>query len=1002
MSIHFFKKFFFVRFILILIGMSAWVECSESLMISAQSEWSIIVRNDAADSIKLASKELSDGFFKTIGLRIPIRTTIQKQSKNIVIGYHPDLTNIEYSKQLSESPVERFVITPIKEGIGIFGSESRIDPLKNMFGNHGALYGTYEFMERYLGMRWYGPGDIGECVERKEKIIYDGKKIESQAHSFARDFWPTRIKGFSDEESKMFLLRNKMGGSRKFSPNHSVEDLSYLWQKKEVSQNIYAIDANGEKRVGKIKAIYGEGVNRQVEWITHSHFCYQSEEFLELYLKEVERWYSGEGKEEGSFNRMPHDNDYIYFVPSDNQGLNPCYHPWCQKVIHSSPTGYSELVWRFVIKLAKRVKEKYPEKKLAVLAYEPDAYLYPPENIPVAEYPDNLVIRVCYNPYQTYIGYKEYRKIHEHLTVEWAKRADSISVWQYITTGLIPYPAEAPKLFFEFYKKNQEKIRSGFVNPWYELLPKKEGVPTEVVVPDFNQMRLNLIFTMRSLWNPNYDYNAEYEKFISLYFGPSSTEMGVFYKESIEKWENIDQVYNKVIPPKTYLPADIVYTNIYPYEQIKKWETLISNAKLKAEASKNPIYLKRIVAMQEEYLNAFFKYSQSYANMTKKEQSLPSIKVTNFKLDGLMSEEVWNALPKNHFSLSTGPIDPKFPSWYKIFKDDKNIYIGFWANDPHVKAQVSNVTKNDQSVYFDDSVEVFLVPDLNQRDRYYHLGFTTNDFCDASVTFSKKEKWDSGSKSKTNKGDQYYSMEIVIPIQSISTLPLKEKLGFNICRNKRSGAPEFHEDTQWSSTGGNYHDVKRFGELVLQELPAVILFNRPVDLELKFRSEFPSKNSKGEITKKVEELVNPLNTKYDFLNNSLNVFANFISRPGYQDLLYFNMLNIPLKSKAPIKSVTIRYKLQSKPQEANVDLKLTYRVLDSKGNVDWDYIQLPTSSNQWQLFRFDLHNDGFKAKSKKLDLSLIQELQEMTFMLTPGQILENQKINFSIEEINFK
>ena len=970
---------------------------SEEIVVD--KNWVIVVREKPSSSIDLASKELARGFLKATGETLQIQNSLKKEGKNIVIGYHSEIDDQKYAKEKSVSKTEVFSIRKIKEGIGIFGSESDIDPIKDMNKNHGALYGVYEFMEKYMGFRWYGPGELGECVEKKSRVVFDGKTIDVQAHSFSRTFWPFTIKGYSKDETSLFLLRNKMGGSRHFGPNHSVDDISYLWQQKNVPDSIYAINANGEKRIGRVKAVHGKEGSRRIQWHTYSHFCFQSEEFLELYLKEIDRWYQGEGRIEGTFSCMPHDAEYIYFVPPDNESLNPCYHSYCQKIIHASPTGHSELVWRFVIKLAKRIKEKYPDKKLAVLAYESNAYLYPPENIPISDYPDNIHTRICYNPYQPYIGYKAYQKIHDDLTREWSKRSVSISIWQYISTSRVSYPAECPRLIFEFYKKYQEKIRSGFANPWYEIIPRTESKPQEVNCPDFNQMRLNLFFTMRSLWNPNYDFEEEYKKYIDLYFGPAKEEMGRFFDESIKRWENIDQYVDVPIPPKTYIPSEIVYNKIYSYQNIKSWEGIINQAKIKVSDAQNAIYLKRIQQIQDEYLNNFFKQSKAYSMATEKKQMLPTIsaKVT---IDGHLGEEVWKGLPKNHFYQSSGPINPNYNSWFKAFKDENHLYVGLWAEDPHVQSHISNIKTNDESVYFSDSVEIFISNDYKLKKDYYHLGFTTSDLCYDADSFENRIKWNSGSRSKTFKHKDSYTMEIMIPLKSFKNDKRIDKFLFNVCRNKRSGPPEFHEETQWSSTGGTYHYVEKFGELIMGEINSQILFHRPINMEMKFRTE-NSRKQGGDTFKKLEEEVNPQNVSYNFLNEVLNVFSEFSAKPGYRDLLYFNLIDLPMKFEKEVENLSLRYKIDSDSMN-NIDLKLTFRIVDKQGQADWDYVQIPSLTNDWQVFQFSLLKGGARAKSAPLKCSSVSKVNEIKLMLSPGSINKNQTLNLSIDNLEFK
>jgi hypothetical protein len=190
-------------------------------------------------------------------------------------------------------------------------------------------------------------------------------------------------------------------------------------------------------------------------------------------------------------------------------------------------------------------------------------------------------------------------------------------------------------------------------------------------------------------------------------------------------------------------------------------------------------------------------------------------------IDGNLDDECWkNAVRMDNFTLLNS--DPaKEQTEFYLCHDQKNLYIAVKAHcsilDPvlnSLDAFKQETKKRDGKVFADDSVEVFLSPDI-KGDVYYQFAANVHTFYDAKKFDAK---WNSNAvvKGKTHmisKGGAYYAVEMAIPLADIGVVYKPEaKLYINVCRNERAK----NELSSWAiMTATGFHVPERFGALLL-------------------------------------------------------------------------------------------------------------------------------------------------------------------------------------------
>jgi len=75
--------------------------------------------------------------------------------------------------------------------------------------SQGTLFGVYDFLERYLGVRWYWPGELGTIVPRRSDLVVgpldyrDGPVMKYRRMHYLPEFHP-----FNNETNRLFRVTN--------------------------------------------------------------------------------------------------------------------------------------------------------------------------------------------------------------------------------------------------------------------------------------------------------------------------------------------------------------------------------------------------------------------------------------------------------------------------------------------------------------------------------------------------------------------------------------------------------------------------------------------------------------------------------------------------------------------------------------------------------------------------------------------------------------------------
>ncbi|MFA9480048.1 DUF4838 domain-containing protein [Phycisphaerales bacterium AB-hyl4] len=194
----------------------------------------VVIAESPSLTAAYAAEEFVHHVEKATGARLAIHTEAADLSQFSVRVYVGDTHAArKVGIAIDELPLEASLLQTIDNDIYVVGREdAEADPLHEQNQYSGTLFGVYELLERYVGVRWLWPGALGTYVPRLDALsIDDLDEVIQPAIEFRRMRWRQSIEGairryrpenkqlaFSDEgleefakETAIFLRRHRMG-----------------------------------------------------------------------------------------------------------------------------------------------------------------------------------------------------------------------------------------------------------------------------------------------------------------------------------------------------------------------------------------------------------------------------------------------------------------------------------------------------------------------------------------------------------------------------------------------------------------------------------------------------------------------------------------------------------------------------------------------------------------------------------------------------------------------
>ena len=287
--------------------------------------------------------------------------------------------------------------------------------LPGFWEEQGTLYAAYDFLEKFCGVRWVNPTELGTVHPEAKTLTITGRSIRRQPGFEYRDalgatgdnparydsyvsLWPGGSGGFKAWDAAaypklheqypqagtyeaarrnlahLFLLRSRNGGNIQRC-NHSLYGYyQRFWEKSK--------DPNAAKLfVEKKPDMFAKGYEGEPP-----QMCYTSRELIEQLAQDARDYYDGKktGGDLGIF-WQPNLPNLFPVEPMDNSSFCKCdaCQAWLTKTSQEGKvysTGmYSDYFFNFINEVQKELKKTHPDKNIMTLAYA--SHAYPPTRL---------------------------------------------------------------------------------------------------------------------------------------------------------------------------------------------------------------------------------------------------------------------------------------------------------------------------------------------------------------------------------------------------------------------------------------------------------------------------------------------------------------------------------------------------------------------------------------------------------------------------------------------
>ncbi len=493
----------------------------------------IVLAEKPHESSRLAAQELTDYVSKITGEKLPVAVGETDAKKRVVIGTLDtlkDIPEVAVKKLNSSKMREAYYICARGNTMYIIGKDEVAE-----------LYGTYQFMEDKLGIRWLKAAndfDSGEHVPKSSKIVFDDYEkfrepafeirrldqcacygtvpIHGQTWAYRNGYQAPAAWGANVPYDEPQSLRYKFYAPRmpSYSPNLGGGHMTFV--------NPQPAETAYEKHPEYFALVNGKRVKGQQYCLSNKDVQENTAKYIISKLDQ----YKGKG---------------VYLFGMEDTSTGWCECEGCRAMDGADSTdswGYQVVSTRFhkVVKIiAEKVFAKYPNADLRVRAYHTHREL--PRNV---EYDKRLKLQFC--THERCYGHalddaqcSRNVKIY-NLLKEWLKIYPEVYTYDYLIPTS-PYYTCNEKVQAHDLKLFKKLGMIGWKDEAYfedakPYPPRKHETRTDVFPSNWQW----LYVTGKILWDPSLDEDKILDEAESLYYGKTYPVMKQYHALRRKLW----------------------------------------------------------------------------------------------------------------------------------------------------------------------------------------------------------------------------------------------------------------------------------------------------------------------------------------------------------------------------------------------------------------------------------------------------------------------------------
>jgi hypothetical protein len=669
------------------------------LIDKGQAKGSIAVMNPRAAG---AASTLQQFIKEATGVTLPI-TTGKITPPAIVLG------DCDLAKQnglvSKDMPPEGFAIKTIADHVLIVGRDEEMI---------GTLWGAHEFLERFVGVRWYYPGELGRSVPKSDSLSVPPAWLEDAPVFRLRENWPPMSDPWRGKGTDLMPLHTFLRAGCSWPNRLAVHqpDWSKVKEYTEKRPEVFQLRSDG---------------TRDFTMLDYGH-----PRTLETYLENIERHVAGKtpvhlGIRGNAITVSPADAE-IACYSKESRAL------WDEK--GGQYGSASKVVGKFVADLAREVKKRWPNMTVIYLPYL--NYTLAPEGI---TFPDNVEVQLCGMPGLALYKEADVARSEQENIDRWVKlTGHKIQNWHYSCWPEDRTPAcyLFPHTVRDFYRSNRDKTVGTFING---------------TTDHWQRQHLSLYCWMKCLWNPDFDVDAAIDEYCTRMYGPAAKTMRQLVQLQIEGWE-------KGKLPGGRLSSKGIHEHSFQRKVVQEMETLLAQAR--KEAGTDATIAKRIDYYAGPF-KEFFKESESYAKGGGLKPLIVQKVGEDPVIDGKLDDAVWKRAQEVPFVMAWDRKPVKYPTTVKAVWTPTGVTFGFRMTEPTPDRLERGIKGHDDSMlWWDDNIELLFDVTGKNEGEFYHFIINPNGaVADAK---GKDFSWNiKGMKQAIFVGKDFWSMEVYFP-----------------------------------------------------------------------------------------------------------------------------------------------------------------------------------------------------------------------------------------------
>ena len=490
----------------------------------------------------------------------------------IVIGDCEEtrLAGIEAAK----IPIEGFVVKTVANRVYLVGSTQKL-PIGSTrwasWSNEGSAWAVADFLERFVGVRWYWPAELGgRTITPAGSLVippahYSDRPVFRLREYFPSHGWKLPAKARSSDKAPLA-----------FPPGAIPKGVA------KIPMDTYLpLVRSGCSWPYKIKVHQPQSPpHRPPEgWTADDHkqllalkkdgtrdpkmFCYSSPKTLEFLLAGCQRaWDKGKG--------CPWVTSTCVTVSPPDRPVD-CHCAACKETRAKADKffdtdsirwfrGPSLTMALFAKRMCEAVKKRWPDKKVIYLPYW--NYQECPTKL---DFPDNLVVEVAMTTWPMPLrAQAEIRKGSIATLRAWRSKACMpVTVWDYCVSWTYG-PYQYPHVVRDFYPEVKSIVAGSFLNGM-NLGEWTNTAPT-------------LYVWMKSMWNPELDADAVLDEMCRRLFGKAAATAREMVRLECDLWEKGKWRESRVKVPGGWFVPKRLFAMAWTPDYVQRLKTLHNKA----------------------------------------------------------------------------------------------------------------------------------------------------------------------------------------------------------------------------------------------------------------------------------------------------------------------------------------------------------------------------------------------------------------------------------------